>query len=197
MIKEALAFLVDEVNKYLSQKLGQDTESRLILGNVVKVIDNDAGATGNTATNKAILSLVNIEEDRFSKSPDNFRKVDDKIQYKNPKIFLNLYLLFAVNKSDYSEALKLLANVIQFFQYRFVFDLQNSPNLDPKIERIIMDLHSLNFEQMNHLWGILGGKYLPSVLYKMRVVGIEDETADASAEPIKEIEINPLTLSPR
>lgn len=197
MIKEALAFLVDEVNKYLSQKLGQDTESRLILGNVVKVIDNDAGAAGTTATNKAILSLVNIEEDRFSKSPDNFRKVDDKIQYKNPKIFLNLYLLFAVNKSDYSEALKLLAFIIQFFQYRFVFDIQNSPNLDPKIEKIIMDLYSLNFEQMNHLWGILGGKYLPSVLYKMRVIGIEDETADASAEPIMEIEINPLTLSPQ
>lgn len=197
MIKEALAFLVDEINKYLSQKLGQDTESRLILGNLVKVIDNDAGATGTTATNKAILSLVNIEEDRFSKSPDNFRKVDDKIQYKNPKIFLNLYLLIAVNKSDYSEALKLLAFIIQFFQYRFVFDIQNSPSLDPKIEKIIMDLYSLNFEQMNHLWGILGGKYLPSVLYKMRVIGIEDETADASAEPIMEIEINPLTLSPQ
>lgn len=190
MIKEALTFLEKELNNYLSVKLSTDTESPLVLGNIVRVIDNDTGSGTNNANNKAILSVVNIEEDRLSKSPDNFRKSDDKIQYKNPKIFLNLYLLFAVNKSDYGEALKVLSFIIQFFQHKFVFDVQNSPNLDPKIERLVLELHSLNFEQMNHLWGILGGKYLPSVLYKMKVVGIEEETIDASGEPIMEININ-------
>jgi hypothetical protein len=43
---------------------------------------------------------------------------------------------------------------------------------------------------MNHLWGILGGKYVPSVLYKMRVVSIEEEVEDSIGEPIMEIGIN-------
>jgi hypothetical protein len=130
-----------------------------------------------------------VEEDRISKSPDNFRKVNDKIEYRNPKIFLNLFVLFAVNKADYLQSLKELSLVIQFFQQKFYFDLSNSPSLDVKIDKLLMELHSLNFEQLNHLWGVLGGKYIPSVLYKMRVVGIEDETIINTAEPILEIEL--------
>ncbi len=188
MIKEALGFIEKELKNYLSLKLNSGSEDVIRVGNIVKVLDGD----GDTSTNatRALISVVNIEEDRFSKSPDNYRKVDDKIVYKNPKIFLNLYILITAKQTDYSEALKVLSFIIQFFQHKFVFDTQNSPLLDPKIERLILDLHSLNFEQMNHLWGILGGKYMPSVLYKMRVVGIEEEAEDSIGEPIMEIGIN-------
>jgi hypothetical protein len=188
IIRDALNFLEKELRNYLSVKLNAGSEDIIRIGNIVKVIDGD-GDTGTNAA-RAIISVVNVEEDRLSKSPDNYRKIDDKIQYKNPKIFLNLYLLFTAKQTDYGEALKVLSFIIQFFQHKFVFDTQNSPTLDPKIERLVLDLHSLNFEQMNHLWGILGGKYLPSVLYKMKVVGIEEETSEATGEPIMEIGIN-------
>ena len=188
IIRDALNFLEKELRNYLSVKLNAGSEDIIRVGNIVKVIDGD-GDTGTNAA-RAIISVVNVEEDRLSKSPDNYRKIDDKIQYKNPKIFLNLYLLFTAKQADYGEALKVLSFIIQFFQHKFVFDTQNSPTLDPKIERLVLDLHSLNFEQMNHLWGILGGKYLPSVLYKMKVVGIEEETSEATGEPIMEIGLN-------
>lgn len=190
MIKEALGFLEKELKSYLSVKLNSGSEDVIKVGNIVKVIDGD----GDTSTNatRALISLVNIEEDRLMKSPDNYRKADERIIYKNPKVYLNLYLLIAAKQADYAEALKVLSYIIQFFQHKFVFDTANSPLLDPKIERLVLDLHSLNFEQMNHLWGILGGKYMPSVLYKMRVVGIEEETEDASAEPVMEIDIRTL-----
>ncbi len=55
---------------------------------------------------KLYISLVNIEEDRISKSPQNFVKVNDKVEYRNPKIFLNLYCLFAVANSSYDTALR-------------------------------------------------------------------------------------------
>lgn len=190
MIKEALGFLEKELKNYLSVKLNAGSEEVIKVGNIVKVIDGD-GDTSSNAT-RALISLVNIEEDRLMKSPDNYRKSEDRIIYKNPKVYLNLYLLITAKQADYAEALKVLSYIIQFFQHKFVFDTQNSPLLDPKIERLVLDLHSLNFEQMNHLWGILGGKYMPSVLYKMRVVGIEEETEDASAEPIMEIDIRTL-----
>lgn len=188
IIKEALSFLEKELKGYLSAKLNSGNEDAIKVGNIVKVLDGDGDASSNSA--RALISLVNVEEDRLSKSPDNYRKIDDKILYKNPKIFLNLYLLITAKQADYGEALKVLSYIIQFFQHKNVFDLQNSPLLDPKIERLVLDLHTLNFEQMNHLWGILGGKYVPSVLYKMRVVGIEEEAQDSIGEPIMEIGLN-------
>lgn len=41
------------------------------------------------------------------------------------------------------------------------------------VEKIMMDVFSMNFEQINHLWGILGGKYIPSVLYKLRILPVQ------------------------
>jgi hypothetical protein len=131
--------------------------------------------------------LVNVEEERIPKNPENFQKTSSGVVYKNPKVFLNLYVLFISNKSDYEESLKNLSYIIQFFQSSNVFDGIRNPNLDPRIEKLISDLISMNFEQMNHLWGMLGGKYVPSVLYKVRTIAVDEGLQDGSGEFIKEI----------
>jgi hypothetical protein len=192
MINEALKFISDEVNKYLSVKLGPLTDPRLVLGNVARLQDGDQGGNTNPLANKAILSLVNIEEDRVSRSPDNFRRnlETNGLMYKNPRVHLNLYCLFSVNRNDYFDALKWLSLIVQFFQYRNVFDKANSPGMDEKLDRLVVDFCSLNFEQVNHLWATLGGKYYPSALYKMRIVVIDDDTVEASGELIREINIS-------
>jgi hypothetical protein len=43
---------------------------------------------------------------------------------------------------------------------------------------------------VNHLWGTLGGKYLPSVMYKMRLIMIEEDTMSGQADPITGMDIN-------
>ncbi|HMP91423.1 MAG TPA: DUF4255 domain-containing protein [Phnomibacter sp.] len=186
MIDKALAFIGQEVNKYFDVRFGANTEKHVKLGNVARLTDNESAQTPPTGV---VFGVVNIEEDRISKSPDNFRKVgQDKIEYIHPKVYLNLYLLFAVNLTSYTETLKHLSALVQFFQHRYLFTSNQNPGLDANIDKLIVELHSLNFEQLNHLWGILGGKYLPSALYKMRVVGIQEEKVEATAKPILEIE---------
>ncbi len=200
MIDNALKFVAAEVNRYVVRKINPKDDPTItklvVLGNITKAQDNDnAPNPNNPVAGKAVLSLVNIEEDRISKSPQNFVKVNDKVEYRNPKIFLNLYCLFAVANSAYDTALQQLSLIIQFFQYKNVLTHQNSPaasepKLDPRIDKLVFDLHSLNFEQVNHLWGTLGGKYLPSVLYKVRLVTIEDDTPQMQADPILNLAIN-------
>ncbi|AXY73780.1 DUF4255 domain-containing protein [Paraflavitalea soli] len=200
MIDNALKFVAAEVNRYVVRKINPKDDPSItkliVLGNITKAQDNDnAPNPNNPVAGKAVLSLVNIEEDRISKSPQNFVKVNDKVEYRNPKIFLNLYCLFAVAHSSYDTALQQLSLIIQFFQYKNVLNHQNSPaasepKLDPRIDKLVFDLHSLNFEQVNHLWGTLGGKYLPSVLYKVRLVTIEDDTPQMQADPIMNLAIN-------
>lgn len=188
MINETLKFLTEEVNKYLSLKLGANTDPRLVLGNVAKAMDNDGSGT-NALSNKAILTLVNAEEDRVAKQQENFVKNENGVTYKNPPLFLNLYILFSLNRTEYTDSLKWLAHIIQYFQYQNVFTPITHPGLDSRIQKIVVDLHTLNFEQINHLWSTLGGKYLPSVMYKVRQVTLDEDAIIAEGGLITEISI--------
>ncbi len=189
MIYETLNFLSVEVNKYLNQKLTPLTDSRLKIGNVSQAFDDSN--TGNTSLKeKAILSLVNIEEDRVSKQHENFIKDDAKTYYKNPPIFINLFILFSVYKDEYKDSLIWLGHIIQFFQHQNIFTPLSHPNLDPRIKKLVVDMYTINFEQVNHLWSTLGGKYLPSVLYKVRQLTIDEKAVVSESGLIKTIQIN-------
>src|SRR5262245_52445185 len=188
MIDVALKFITSELNQYLNNKLSLDVASKdpVVLGNISRLND---GNDNSELQEKIIFSLVNIEEERMLKSPEKFTRVDDKLQQRSPKVFLNLYCLFASNKSKYNEALKYLSFVIQFFQFRNVFNHITDPSLDKNIDKLIMDLFTINFEQINHLWGTLGGKYYPSALYKMRLITIDEAFTEAEGELITKVSI--------
>ena len=188
MIDVSLKFIAAELNSYLNTKLSLDVASKdpVVPGNVARLND---GNDNQDLQEKIILSLVNIEEERMLKSPEKYVRADDQLQQRNPKVHLNLYCLFAANKSKYNEALLFLSFVIRFFQYRSVFTHESSPSLDKNIDKLIFDLCTLNFEQINHLWGTLGGKYLPSVLYKMRMIIIDEAFTEAEGELITRVNI--------
>jgi hypothetical protein len=195
MINISLEFLAEEINKYLTLKLGPTSEPpRLVLGNVSRVFDGDTNS--NTLNNKAILSLVNIEEDRVAKQQENYVKTDISTRYKSPQLYLNLYILFSANRTSYTDALNLLGFIMQFFQYQNVFTPITHPSLDSRIQKLIVDLNSLNFEQVNHLWSSLGGKYIPSVLYKIRQVTIDEDLTVSEAGFIKEIQLDETVKQP-
>lgn len=190
MINESLGFLCDELNRYLRQKLGlPPTDTAVAMFNISHLADTGSGGTVTTPAN-AFLSLVNIEEDRIVKQQEHVVRRDTGVAYQSPKLFLNLYVLFSVNDTRYDEALKKLSFIIQFFQYRNVFDPVNTPGLDERIEKLVVDMCSLTFEQLNHLWGTQGGKYMPSVLYKVRQIIINEDVVTSEAGFIREIQLN-------
>jgi len=194
MINESLQFIADELNKYLTLKLGPSGDPpRLVTGNISRVFDPEAGTGLN---NKAILSLVNVEEDRVAKQQENFIKTDISTRYKSPQLYLNLYILIAVNRTVYSDSLIWLSYILQFFQYQNVYTPISHPALDSRIQKLIVDLYSLNFEQVNHLWSTLGGKYLPSVLYKVRQITVDEDITTSEGGFIKQIQIDETLLKP-
>jgi hypothetical protein len=195
MINETFKFLTEEINNYLSQKMGVITDKRLVWGNVGKALDNESGGS-NALNGKAIMSLINVEEDRVAKQQENFIKSNTGITYKSPPLYLNLYVLIAVNRVDYGDSLKWLAFIIQFFQNQNVFTPISNPSLDIRIQKLIADLYTVNFEQLNQIWSILGGKYLPSVLYKVRQITIDEDAIDYESGFIKEIDMNETLIYP-
>lgn len=192
MIHLAIDFLCSEINNYLVNKLdlapGVDA---IVPFNVSQLSgENSGGATTPGVTADTFLSLVNIEEDRISKSHDNYIRKEGRVVYQNPKVHLNLYLLFSVSNTTYLEALKRLSYIIQFFQYRNVFTTLSSPSMPAGIDELILDIYTMSLQDMNNMWGILGSKYLPSIMYKMRMITISEDFAQGEAGLITAIGVN-------
>lgn len=186
MIHLAIEHIVKDLNSYLSIKISE--ASKVVHNSLVK----QDGTPQNNIDDKIVLSLINIEEERIAKDPDIYKKLPDgTIQIIKPVTKLNLYLLFtAYFPSDYNEALKLLSLVIGYFQKKNVYNNSNSPDLDTRISEMNIELVTLNFEQQNHIWGSIGAKYLPSVIYKLRLIPIIDDEVDGTGDPITQIHIN-------
>ncbi len=168
MIYEVLQIIADELNSYIG-------ENNIDLTNIADVNSDSSGGTNTEIS----LSLINLQEEFTLKNTSNKYVGGTSVTYKNPRIYLNLYALFSVNKSSYAESLKSLSKVIAFFQGKKVFTQANSnySNIDGaediKSFKFITELYTPSFEELNFIWGTLGGKQFPSVLYKITLVEIE------------------------
>ena len=133
-----------------------------------------------------IITLVNIEEESSLKNGLHYRRTPiGGIEYENPPVYLNLYLLFTANfPSNYTTSLVLLRRIIQFFQGQNNFTVVTPDGQ----AQLTLDLYTMTFEQINHLWGSLGGKQIPFVMYKARLVEITDRKVQGTGSPIFEIQ---------
>ena len=198
MIDDALSMIQKELAHFVSLN-GGDVNS-VVLENVAEMEKDSSGME-----NCIVISLVNIEEESALKNISSVRRnqFTGNIEQLNPPVFLNLYILFSSvmasgGSTRYKNALNKLGLVIRFFQSRKTFTLNNSiqfstddsTELLSKLEsmRVHMDLYTLTFEQINHLWGSLGGKQVPFAMYKARLVEIRDEQVLKGTGVITEIQ---------
>ena len=197
MLYFALKLIENELKDYVAIHGTESnfTRANVSLGNI-GMTEADGGQNLN---DMLVISLVNLEEERTLKNniPIIKSPTTGKLEAFNPFINLNLYVLFSANfANNYELALRMLGLVIRFFQGRFVFTSKNSLSLSPGNSeqfKLIFNLYTLTFEQLNHLWGSLGGKQVPSVMYRMWLVEEKDEQPKRSGELITDIEANTRT----
>ncbi|MGZ8218721.1 DUF4255 domain-containing protein [Methylomagnum sp.] len=171
MIDKTFAFLLDELNGFLHTRYPSN-EPHAVLSALV----NQDGTVPTEVENKLVLSLVNAErESAAPMSGMQGRKDGGGYARINPALSLNLYLLVAAHFSNnYGESLKFLSAALAFFQGKSVFTPQSSPALPKELDKLSIEMVSLNFQELNNLWSIQGGKYLPSVLYKARMLTVQE-----------------------
>ena len=182
MLDVALQFLRDEINGYIQAGSGSTSD-------VIK-LSGVADEAGKYAFGKELigLSIINMEEERIFKSHLNqYQTVNNQHLVRPPELKLNLYLLFAANFKLYDVALRYLSQVLTFFQSHPVFTPAEYPALDLRIERLVMELQSPTFEQLNQIWAFIGAKQLPSVLYKLRMVALQEQTETGVQPPLSAV----------
>ncbi len=175
-----------------------EVEPELGPGQVV-ILDNIAmaeelGGSNNQLNGHLVMSLVNFQEESTLKNNLHYRLDLDKNStiYQNPPVNLNLFILFSALHNQYDTSLKLLSRVVEFLQWKKEFSSTATPSTGRISQdvRVVLDLYSLTFEQLNHLWGALGGKQLPFVLYRARLVALEAQKRQGEGELITEIVVN-------
>jgi hypothetical protein len=191
MFSPVLQFLADELTAYLAVKFTTNAPDAVI-ANVALTAEAEAPAV---VKDKVVVTLVNLEEDRSSTSPFNYRKTATRTNYQFPPLLLNVYFLVAANLTDYPSALKALGHVVTYFQHNKRFTPATHPRLDSAVLEVSVELYTMNFEQVNHLWSTLGGKYLPSALFKLRQLSFDEEAVIGEASPIEEVLIVPVSMT--
>lgn len=186
MLDVALSFLADEFNAYLLRRTGSATLGQVVPGALLDEKGSLAIPNGTVA-----LSLVNIEEERILREQVPARvMVGGREMLLQPELKLNLTLLFAARMTDYPTTLKALSNVLTFFQSHPVFSADDYPALDARIGKIVVELYSVTPETLNQIWASIGAKYQPSVLYRARLVTIQDREPFIPGQPVTDIALD-------
>ncbi len=167
MIDSVLSFITSELNSYFRTRF-LVAEDKVILSSFVEL----DGGFSEKCNDKVIVSLINIEEDAYLRK--NISYAPTGTSSERPAQVLNLYVLCAASFNNYNESLKFISGVIAYFQGKPVLTHANSPTLPAGIEKLIPELQKVSHQDMNYIWGMLGTKYLPCVLYKVKVMTINE-----------------------
>ena len=186
MIDVALTFLVQELNDYLTP-IYQPAEPLVVLSAHV----GPDGAPAADIVNKISATLVNLEPEPTVRNLSADRvNTNGEYQRINPAIRLNLLVLLAANFNDYTESLKFLAAILTFFQGHGLFTPQTAPRLPPALDRLVVELEPTSYLAWSQLWGMLGTKYAPGAVYRLKMLTIQENRIQETLPPVRSVVVN-------
>ncbi|WP_298855432.1 DUF4255 domain-containing protein [uncultured Ruegeria sp.] len=177
MIHETMTFVVTRLNRALLERYPSDGDWV-----IASHVTTATGSAPVDAADKVLLTIVNLERDSTAMRTQPLTHVEhDSSARMNPTLQVSLDVLVSANFDRYEDGLNLLDGVIGYFQAKPLYTRQNAPDLPAGLERLTCDWVDLSLKDIHDLWAVLGGRYLPSVLYKIRMLSfqqgwIEDET---------------------
>ncbi len=201
MIFHALNIIANEMNRHFHEAYGVPTNTLKVgIGNIGLGVGPE---TDKVPEEKIILTVVNYKEEKTLKNTPNYVRNDRTlmVSYENPPVYINFMILMSATHKEYGQAMIDISRVLRFFQSQTVFTLDTiSPKsilLDPlqfnpldSLEsfNLIFDLISPSFEEVNHMWGTLGGKQYPFVLYLMRLLDLKYKVVQSESGMITKVQ---------
>jgi hypothetical protein len=197
MLLHALKIIQAELETHLGAYNPSGDEGKVVLENLAEGLDSNGGATRD----RLVVSLVNYREEKSLKNLPTYVRNDATLtaRYENQPIYLNFLVLLTATHGSYEKAVLYLSRGIRFFQSKNVFTqdtvapttlLAAQPlNTLDRLEtfKLILDLYSPSLEEVNHLWGTLGGKQYPFVLYMLRLLDLKFEAIDRESGLVTEV----------
>lgn len=189
MIYETLQILQEQLENYFIE---------VGLGKIITLENIALWESGSTDASKiedkVVLTLLKLEEETTLRNTPNYKIKDGKTEYKNPPVHLNIYLLISANCDTYDKSLRSISKVIQFFQGKKIFTSANTIYNRTNVAfdvldyfKFVLELFTPSFEELNNVWGTLGGRQLPAVIYRIQLIKLERDKKLSSASVITHV----------
>jgi hypothetical protein len=180
MIDTVLQFTANSLDQFVRNQFGLN-ESKVLINNLIEA----DGSVPKPNQNKLVISMINIaQETNRQFYVRNQRLADGSFSNVRRPERYNIDLLVSSSFDDYTETLKFLNSGIQFFQINPVVNSSSYSNLPEGIDRLEFEVEKISYFEMHNLWSAMGAKYVPSVIYKMRLITIESENTQGFVAPV-------------
>jgi len=189
MIFEVIQIIAEQVNSYL-EEIGLE---KTVVPENIAFLESQNEDVATALKDGVALTVINLDEEATLKNFPNHIIENTKTIYRNSIVNLNLFILFSANRDKYVNSLKDISKIIEFFQGKKLFTQANTiynrnssamSNVDNF--KFTVELYTPTFEELNYIWGTLGGKQLPSALYKVSMIQIERDIVQAEGQLIGE-----------
>ncbi|WP_083942880.1 DUF4255 domain-containing protein [Sphingomonas soli] len=144
------------------------------------------GTVNESIRDRVVMTLYNITRENIISSYSPAKGGGDSFAIVSPPIYIDLHLMFMANFSsnNYADGLSAISNIISYFQQNPWFNQSNAPDLGPQIDKITLEMSSLDPVEVNYVMGMLGTKYFPCVFYKLRMLPFGSTAMQARAYPV-------------
>lgn len=195
-LHQALKFINEKVSSFVGEGVqtllkvrSKDNDSDN--GVYVSLLYLDEEKTMKNNSYMIVSSQKRIEYDgEKKKRPNTYRKT-------NPEIYLNLYIMITSVHSSYEESLRQISAITMGFWRQNVFTKENGIGKEyDKLEKLILDINTLTFEQNNSLWQTIGGSMYPFLIYKVKMIAFSEESMGEEIQSIKEIQTKTEYMDP-
>ena len=180
MIDEALSLVAGRINAHLRAR-------HAITDDLISLapLTDAEGKPAATARNRLALFVTNIAQDPMPRHARGGPLGSGGIVTTAQPIHLDIYFMLAAafEPDTYGEGLKILSSAVRYLQANPLMTRARVPDLPDGIGQLSIEISNLRNDELGQLWGNLGGRYLPSVHYKMRSVMI-DANAVTGVEPL-------------
>lgn len=183
LIGQTTELLRNKLNQYFNN-LYLDTDDRVIVSNIVR----QDGSLYEEAKDKLVIFLANMQTENIISTYSKDKLVEgNKYVTVTPPVYINLYLLFYANYADanYRNGLAMISGTIYFFQQNPVFTQNSLPGLNPAIDKLTFEMVNMDMAEHNYLMGLAGTKYLPSALYKVRLLPFIGQSIQGQTPAVK------------
>jgi len=180
-IRGTLEVIRRMANEYL-QNLSDRPDDWVVL---TSIIDHD-GSLNEAARDKIVMNVYNITREHVMSTYAPAKAGRDSYAIVQPPIYIDLHLMFMANFTNqrYADGLEAISRIISFFQQTPWFNQSNAPDLDPEVDKVTLELDSLDPVDVNYVMGMMGTKYFPSAFYKLRMLPFASTAIQARTYPV-------------
>jgi len=170
MINKTVSFISEQLNHSLQLRFSKDES--LVVGSG---LTEAGGGFPDAISERVVITLINIEHEhsivtgspRMQTSHEGFART-------TAPLHLNLLLLLSASFKHYPTSLEYLSAVLGFFQAHPLFTAEASQNFPSGLEQLAFDPVNLDLQALSNVWSVVGGRHLPSVMYKARLMTTQD-----------------------